>query len=202
MGTPGPMVDETTMLLIYRPLAVAGLALITLEISAWAFSASFSTSKDTLPTGQWTIPVLSTRNSTLQALTSLTAFATSMVTVPVFGLGIKPRGPRILPKRPTDFIMSGVAMTALNFLHDIFTARFVRASFAPFAHLVARGNDDDSHAFPQPVRQHDGPAHHLVCVLRIHTQAHGNFNRLVKFGKRCLFHKRHSLRQRIGRLFN
>src|ERR1039458_659963 len=40
------------------------------------------------------IPVLSTRNSTLPALISLMAFATSWVTVPVFGLGISPRGPK------------------------------------------------------------------------------------------------------------
>ncbi len=35
-----------------------------------------------------------------------------LVTVPVFGLGISPRGPSTLPRRPADFIMSGVAMTA------------------------------------------------------------------------------------------
>src|SRR6201988_778329 len=58
------------------------------------------------------MPVLSTRNSTLPALISLTALATSNVTVPVFGLGISPRGPSTLPRRPADFIMSGVAITA------------------------------------------------------------------------------------------
>src|SRR3974390_1750384 len=36
----------------------------------------------------------------------------SMVTVPVFGFGIRPFGPRTLPRRPTDFIMSGVAINA------------------------------------------------------------------------------------------
>src|SRR5438445_350431 len=46
------------------------------------------------------MPVLSTRNSTLPALTSLIALATSIVTVPVLGFGIKPRGPRTLPRRP------------------------------------------------------------------------------------------------------
>ena len=35
---------------------------------------------------------------------------TSMVTVPTFGFGIRPRGPSTLPRRPTSGIMSGVAM--------------------------------------------------------------------------------------------
>ena len=39
------------------------------------------------------------------------ALATSMVTVPTFGFGMRPRGPRTLPRRPTTPIMSGVAMT-------------------------------------------------------------------------------------------
>ena len=32
--------------------------------------------------------------------------------MPVFGFGIRPRGPSTLPSRPTDFIISGVATTA------------------------------------------------------------------------------------------
>ena len=100
------------MLFRYFPLAVAGFALTTLWIRVLAFSASFAASNETLPTAQWMIPVLSTRNSTLPALTSFTARVTSSVTVPVLGLGISPRGPRILPSFPTDFIMSGVATTA------------------------------------------------------------------------------------------
>ena len=49
---------------------------------------------------------------TLPALISFTALATSKVTVPVLGLGIRPRGPSTLPRRPAERIMSGVAMTA------------------------------------------------------------------------------------------
>ncbi len=45
-------------------------------------------------------------------VTIFTALATSCVTVPVLGLGISPRGPRILPSLPTERIMSGVAITA------------------------------------------------------------------------------------------
>ena len=43
---------------------------------------------------------------------SVTALATSIVTVPVFGLGINPRGPRTFPSRPTFPIRSGVETTA------------------------------------------------------------------------------------------
>src|SRR6202046_41033 len=43
---------------------------------------------------------------------SVTALPTSAVTVPVLGLGIRPRGPSTRPSRPTLPIMSGVATTA------------------------------------------------------------------------------------------
>ena len=61
--------------------------------------------------GQWMMLVLSRRYSTLPALTSLTALATSGVTVPALGEGIRPLGPRTLPRRPTTPIMSGEATT-------------------------------------------------------------------------------------------
>src|SRR5712691_5795445 len=60
--------------------------------------------------GTCTLPALSTRNSTLPALTSRTALATSKVTVPIFGLGMSPRGPSTLPSRPTCPMRSGVAI--------------------------------------------------------------------------------------------
>src|ERR1017187_5754517 len=97
---------------MYLPFATEGLALITLVITVAAFSTSFCASNEILPTGTCTSAVLSVRNSTLPALVSLTAAATSNVTVPVFGFGINPRGPSTLPRRPTDFIMSGVEITA------------------------------------------------------------------------------------------
>src|SRR5680860_1423794 len=50
-----------------------------------------------------------------------TAFATSGVTVPVFGFGIRPRGPSTRPRRPTLPIMSGVATTASKSSHPPLT---------------------------------------------------------------------------------
>ena len=48
---PGPIVEEITTLRRYVPFAVAGLARTTAPISAMMLSRSFSSSKDTLPTG-------------------------------------------------------------------------------------------------------------------------------------------------------
>jgi len=61
--------------------------------------------------GQWMMLVLSRRYSTLPAFTSFTALATSGVTVPALGEGIRPLGPSSLPRRPTTPIMSGEATT-------------------------------------------------------------------------------------------
>src|SRR6202167_1320672 len=57
------------------------------------------------------MPAFSARNSTEPPLAPLTAVVTSMVTVPTFGLGISPRGPKTLPSLPTKGIKSGVATT-------------------------------------------------------------------------------------------
>ena len=51
---------------------------------------------------------------------SLTAFVTSIVTVPALGFGINPLGPSTRPKRPTTPIMSGVATTTSKSNHPSF----------------------------------------------------------------------------------
>ncbi len=80
-------------------------------------SMSWSAENDTFPTGAWRFPVLSTRNSILPAFTSLTARATSIVTVPDLGFGMSPRGPRMRPSGPTCPIISGVAITTSTSSH-------------------------------------------------------------------------------------
>src|SRR5687767_2312511 len=109
---PGPIVDDIVTLRRNLPFAADGLAFTTLSTSACAFSIRLCDGNEILPTGACTMPVLSTRNSTLPALISRTAWAMFGVTVPVFGLGIRPRGPSTLPSLPTARIMSGVATTA------------------------------------------------------------------------------------------
>src|SRR5262249_9453856 len=74
-----------------------------------AFSSICTAGNEALPMATWTLPALSTLNSTRPAFTSLTAFAVSSVTVPVFGFGMRPRGPSTLPSLRTSAMASGVA---------------------------------------------------------------------------------------------
>src|ERR1700758_2011083 len=128
------------------------------------------------------MPALSTRNSTLPAFTSLMALATSKVTVPVFGLGIKPRGPSTLPSFPAERIMSGVAIgpSFHDFLHDILAADEFGAGFLRFADFFAARDHQHAHGFSETVRQSYGSAHHLVGVFGIHAQIDGQFDRFVE----------------------
>src|SRR4030095_16725428 len=48
---PGPIVVATFTFLTYLPFAVAGLALITASINAFALAVILSAEKETLPTG-------------------------------------------------------------------------------------------------------------------------------------------------------
>ncbi|SKV61799.1 Uncharacterised protein [Mycobacteroides abscessus subsp. abscessus] len=61
---------------------------------------------------RWRLECLSTRKLIFPPLISVTALATSGVTVPVLGFGIRPRGPSTRAIRPTLAIWSGVAMAA------------------------------------------------------------------------------------------
>src|SRR6516225_592151 len=67
------------------------------------------------------MPALSTRYVTWPALAFFTAVATSGVTVPTFGFGISPRGPRIWPSCPTTRMASGEAMTRSKLISPAFT---------------------------------------------------------------------------------
>src|SRR5439155_2298660 len=100
-GAPGPIVLETVLDRMWWPFAAAGLARTIASRKARRFSSSCSTVNDFLPAAACTMPLLSTRNSILPAFNSLTARATSIVTVPAFGLGMRPRGPSTLPRGPS-----------------------------------------------------------------------------------------------------
>src|SRR4051794_7142534 len=107
---PGPMVDESVTDRTYLPLAAAGLARCSSSMTARTLARSLSPVKLALPTGTWMLPTLSVRYSTRPPLNSRTARPTSVVTVPVLGLGMRPRGPRTRPSLPTWPMRSGVAM--------------------------------------------------------------------------------------------
>ena len=125
----------------------------------------------------------STRNSILPPLMSDTALATSGVTVPVFGLGIRPRGPRTRPRRPTLPIRSGVATTASKSSRPLLTSSISASSptmSAPAARgllgALTGGEDQDPGGLAGAVRQVDGAADHLVGLARVDAQAHGHLD--------------------------
>src|SRR6185436_4505550 len=103
------------------PLDVAGFALLRSLISARRLSLSCAASNFDLPMMQWMIPALSTRYVTWPALAFFTAVATSGVTVPTFGFGMSPRGPRIWPSWPTTRMASGLAITRSKLMLPAFT---------------------------------------------------------------------------------
>ena len=115
---------------------------------------------EALPTLPWTIPAFSTRNSTEPPFEALTAPVTSIVTVPTFGLGIRPRGPRTLPSRPTSGIMSGVAIqrskrdgAALDGCHQFFRPDDIGARRLGLVGLGAAREDRDAQGC---ARSHSG----------------------------------------------
>ena len=129
----------------------------------------------------------SVRYSTLPALDSSTALATSIVTVPTFGLGILPCGPRMRPRRPTTDIMSGVAI-ATSKSSKPSSMRLARSSApttsAPASSasrgLVALGEDGDLDVLAEAVGQRDRAAQLLVGVAHVQPGAHVHLDRLVE----------------------
>src|SRR6185436_5041278 len=103
------------------PLVPAGLNLFNASISDRKFSLRASSVKEARPIVHWTMPALSARYGTCPAFAFFTASATFGVTVPTFGFGIRPRGPRIWPSWPTTRIASGLATTTSKFISPAFT---------------------------------------------------------------------------------
>src|SRR5918911_2401957 len=85
-------------------------------------------SNDFLPMMPWMTPYRSTRYSILPRLMSSTALPTFGVTVPLFGFGMRPRGPRIWPSLPTMLIWSGVATATSNSVKFSSRMRAARSS--------------------------------------------------------------------------
>src|SRR6478609_57494 len=124
----------------------------------------------------------STRNSILPPLMSVTALATSGVTVPVFGLGMRPRGPRTRPRRPTLPIMSGVEVepAAVDLLDQLVATDDVGAGLTGGVGLVAVGEHQDLGGLAGAVGQVDRAADHLVGLAGVDTEAHGHVDGLVE----------------------
>src|SRR3989304_5106229 len=135
------------------------------------------------------IPAFSTRNSTEPPLAPLTAVVTSMVTVPTFGLGIRPRGPSTLPSRPTSGIRSGGAMQRSK---SIWPA-LIRPTPPPARHPPPRPGAREWACGP---RHH--ATHHLVGMARIDAQIHRDLDGFVELRLGALLDDPHRLLDRIG----
>jgi len=77
-------------------------------------------------------------------------------------------------------------------------AHHVGARFARLALLLSLGEHGHPHCLADAVGQHDGPAHHLVGVLRIDAEPKGHVHALVEFRGRGLGHDVHGLFDRIA----
>ena len=146
----------------------------------------------------------SVRYSTLPALDSSTALATSIVTVPTFGFGILPAGPRIRPRRPTTGIRSGVAIATsksskpvLDLLGEVLGADDVRAGLLGLARLVALGEHGDLDVLAEPVGQRDRAAQLLVGVADVQPGPHVHLDGLVELRARELLDQRDRLGGRV-----
>src|SRR3954471_2231242 len=138
----------------------------------------------------WTIAVRSVRYSTLPALDSWTARPTSIVTVPTFGFGILPCGPRMRPRRPTTGITSGAPPAAadhrqhvgrrdgdvevgealvLDAVGEVLGAHHVGAGLLGLAGLLAAREHGDGDVAAEPVGQRDGAAQLLVRVADVQS---------------------------------
>src|SRR5262245_25846654 len=194
------MVELTETLLIYVPLEPAGFALATASTNALMFSTRAFSVKLALPTPACTMPAFSTRNSTEPPLAPLTAPLTSMVTVPTRGFGMRPRGPSTLPRRPTRPIMSGVAMQRSKLIVplDTISTRSSAPTMSAPAALASSALAPRAKTATRAVRQIADAANHLIGVLRIDAEVHGNFDRFVELGLGGLLHELHGLVDGIG----
>ena len=176
------------------PLVPAGFALFSASISASEVRLQLLRAwNDARPIVHWTMPPLSVRYCTWPALRVLhRRDTTSAVTVPTFGFGIRPRGPRIWPSWPTTRIASGDGDHHVE-IHEAFLdlrrrgrrsrrcrRRLPCAAFAlsPCANTATRT------FLPGARRQHDRAAHGLVGLLRVDAEVDRDVDRFVELGDR------------------
>ena len=144
-----------------------------------------------MPIGTWTTPRerVSARYSTRPPLNSVTARPTSVVTVPVFGLGIRPRGPSLRPSRPdlAHQVRRGdgdveVHEPAVDAGHQVVGSHHVGSGGPGRLGRLPGGEDRHAHLLAGASRQGNGPPHHLIGPPRVDAQADGHLHRLVEAG--------------------
>src|SRR5260221_947908 len=121
------------------PFDVAGLIFCRSATSASRFSFNAAGSKLARPIWACTMPALSVRYRTCPDFAFFTASATFGVTVPTFGFGINPRGPKIWPNWPTMRMASGLAITTSKSIWPAltFSARSSKPTMSAPAALAA-----------------------------------------------------------------
>ena len=107
--------------------------------------------------------------------------------MPVFGFGIRPRGPSTRPSRPTLPIWSGrrdrdveVGEALLDALGEIGGADDVGAGLLGLLGLVALGEDGDADVAAGAVREHERAAELLVRVADVEPEAEVHLDGLVE----------------------
>jgi len=103
--------------------------------------------------------------------------------------------------------MSGVAttrsksdLTVLHLLHQILSAHHVGTGGLGFVGLGAAGEDADAHGATGAIGEIDHAAHHLVGMLGIDAQIHGDFDGLVELRAGRALNQLHRLFQGINRV--
>jgi hypothetical protein len=144
------------------------------------------------------IPAFSTRNSTAPPLAALHGLADVHRHRSDARVRHQAAWSENLPKRPTSAIMSGVAMQRSKLIVPPWTSwtsssaptTSAPAAFASSAFRTARKHSNASRP-PRTVRQVAHAANDLVGVLRVDTQVHCDFDRLVelRLGARDLMSK-------------
>ena len=131
----------------------------------------------------------------------------SNVTVPVFGFGISPRGPRTRPSLPTTPIWSGVAIATSKSRNpsSIFVARSAEPTTSAPASSASRAfspsaNTATRMSFPMPCGKHDRPAKLLVGVAHVQAEPEVRLDRLVESGAVGFLENAHRFARRVGLL--
>ena len=131
------------------------------------------------------------------------------VTVPVFGLGIRPRGPSTLPSLPTARIMSGVATTASKSIQPPWilstsssppttSAPASSASFCFSAPAIA----STRLLLPSPCGRTTVPRTIWSACFGIDAEAKRDLDGLVELRELHLLHERNGLFDRVRTIGN
>jgi hypothetical protein len=136
---------------------------------------------------------------------SVTALATSGVTVPVFRVGHEAaRAEDAGDAAHLGHLVWGgdggveVEEAALDLSYEVVAADAVGASRLRSGGLLTRREHNHPGGLAGAVRQADRPAHHLVGLSRVYTKAHGDLDGGVELRRRGLGHHPSGLKRAVG----